>query len=549
MADILIVEDSRTTAASYAYKLWEAGHTVRFATDGRASLNEYRRIRPDLVLLDQVLPDITGLEVYQQLRLEDPRALVIMITGRGSEYLAVQALKDGVRDYLVKNDSLLESLERVVAQILREEEIRRALMEKDWALRRAHATLEERVKERTAQLAEVNKRLAREIEEREKVERALRQAQKVEALGTLASGVAHDFNNILAAMISHVELALPEAASGTPLHDHLIGIYDAGLRAADLVRRILTFTRGEETTRQPIPVAATVREALKLLRATLPASIEIRDEISMDGPVLMADATELHQVVINLGSNAGQAMRAKGGVLTVGLSSLEVAECGHSVPADLRPGPYLALMVNDTGHGIDPNIRDRIFEPYFTTREVGEGTGLGLATVHGIVKGCGGGITVASEPGKGTTFKVYLPQASRSIDNRSATMVPAGGGSERILLVDDEEALIPIQKQLLEKLGYSIQTATNPLTALNIVRANPSDIDLVITDQTMPAMSGIDLAQELLSLRPNLPIILLTGFAVEEMSTQARSIGVRQVMTKPCTIRQMAETIRHVLGE
>ena len=385
--------------------------------------------------------------------------------------------------------------------------------------------------------------------EREKcgLEEQLRQSQKMEAIGTLAGGIAHDFNNILAAMMGYTELTLSDLPEGSPEAENLKQVLGAGHRAKGLVRQILSFSRQNEQERVPIEPASIIKESLKLLRASIPTTIEIRRSLDATDAKILADPVQMHQLLMNLCTNAAQAME-EGGVLEVGLSTQPPGhETSKAVPS-LKPGNYLKLTVSDTGKGMDQETLARIFDPFFTTKEVGKGTGMGLAVAHGVVKSHGGEITAHSELGHGSTFNVYLPV----FDGKTASFPMVGDeslptGTERILLVDDEDTLVDLGGKTLERLGYQTTTFTSSTAALEHFRAHPDDIDLVITDYTMPRMTGLGLSQELLRIRPDLPIIITTGFSRNLTEEKARSVGIKRVLMKPLGRSMLAKAIRHVL--
>jgi len=394
--------------------------------------------------------------------------------------------------------------------------------------------------------------IQRDITREVRLERELRQAHKMEAIGTLAGGIAHDFNNILMAIIGYTEMALYKTPEGTtPVRRDLEQVLKAGYRARDLVNQILTFSHQSDQERKVIDIVPPVKEALKLLRSSLPSTIEIRQDIAIppEKGVILADPTQIHQVLMNLCTNAAHAMRDKGGILSVSLSSVETDADAYLVSRypDLKPGPYVRLTVGDSGHGVDPSILERIFDPYFTTKGPGEGTGMGLAVVQGIVNRHGGMITVNSEIGKGTTFHALFPRIEQEIvpEDMLAEALPTG--SERILFIDDEKTLVDLGKGMLESLGYSVTIKTNSLEALETFRAEPDAFDLVITDVTMPAMTGIELAKELMAIRPDIPIILCTGFSELINEKQAKEMGIQEFVMKPFVIGKHAKTIRKVL--
>jgi len=385
--------------------------------------------------------------------------------------------------------------------------------------------------------------------EKERLEAQLRQAHKMEAIGTMAGGIAHDFNNILAAILGYTELALADTPREHPVSQSLEQVLKASLRAKSLVQQILSFSRRAEQTKSRIQVTPVVKEALKLLRATLPTTIEIRQELDSEAGFVLADPSDIHQLLMNLCANAEYAMREKGGLLKVTLSRVELDESSAARYPGLGPGSYLQLTVSDTGSGIKPEILERIFEPFFTTKGPGEGTGMGLSVAHGIVKSHGGAITAYSEPGQGSTFRVYLPVLEAGQEaQRLPESEPLPGGSERILLVDDEPALAELGRQLLERLGYRVTSLASSQEALETFKADPQGFDLLITDQTMPRMTGAELAGKILAIRPDIPVILCTGFSAQISDEKAQEIGIRRLLMKPLDARQTARAIREVLG-
>ena len=388
----------------------------------------------------------------------------------------------------------------------------------------------------------------RDVTDEIKTERQLRQAQKMEAIGTLAGGIAHDFNNILAAIIGFTELSLAKVEQNSPVHANLQEVFNAGLRARDLVKQILTFSRQAEQELQAVQAKLIVKEALKLMRASLPTTIEIRQNISSDNAV-MADPTQIHQILINLCTNAGHAMHQKGGVLEVSLSDEELDEEFAAQYPDINPGQYMKLSVSDTGHGIPPDVLEKIFDPFFTTKEREEGTGMGLAVVHGIVRGHGGTITVYSEAEKGTTFNVYLPVFGLAKKPETKGTAPLPNGSEHILFVDDEKPLVDLGKELLERQGFRVTPRTSSIEALELLKSKPDKFDLVVTDMTMPNMTGKDLAKEIIRLRPDIPILICTGFSEVMTAKEAKAAGIRAFIRKPLISAELITTIREELDK
>lgn len=386
-------------------------------------------------------------------------------------------------------------------------------------------------------------------EERDKLEAQLHQAERMEAIGTLAGGIAHDFNNILAAIMGYTELAkadMPEDSLGQANLDEVL---TAGKRARDLVKQMLTFSRQSEAKHKPLEINSVVKEALKLLRASIPTTVEIRKDIAKESATVMADPIQIHQVLMNLCTNAAFAMREEGGILGIGLENIDIEGEATAQYPDLKPGPYVRLTVSDTGPGIEGAVKGRIFDPFFTTKGPGEGTGMGLSVVHGIVKSHGGMITVYSEPGEGTTFHVLLPRIEGEIAPEAEKVEPLPTGSERILFVDDEEALVRMGEQMLSRLGYEVVARTSSVEALEAFRTQPDKFDLVITDLTMPNMTGKQLARELAGIRSDIPVILCTGYSQIMSDEEAKSAGIDGVVMKPMVMRELAETIRCVLDQ
>ncbi|OQY59599.1 MAG: hypothetical protein B6245_05840 [Desulfobacteraceae bacterium 4572_88] len=390
--------------------------------------------------------------------------------------------------------------------------------------------------------------LQRDISKVVRQEALIRQAQKMEALGTLASGISHDFNNILSAIMGNTELLLLRMPETIPGREKLVSIQKASHRAKDLVRQILAFSRKAE--QKPVHIQLIVREALKLLTASLPSLIEIREQITSEPCMVMADPTQIHQVMMNLCTNAHHAMREKGGVIEVSLSLTDVNAVKPSVPPVPEPGLWVCLSVRDTGHGIPPATLEKIFDPYFTTKKKGVGTGLGLAVVHGIIQSHGGSISVDSEMGKGTVFHVFLPGirgvAPPEIRSPESESLPTAT-HERILLVDDEEMLLDLGRDTLEDMGYEVVTQSRPENALKIFQEDPNAFDLVITDMTMPRMTGDVLAGEMMRIRPDIPVILCTGFSELTNQEKANAMGIRGFLMKPYDIRELIKTIQNAL--
>jgi signal transduction histidine kinase/ActR/RegA family two-component response regulator len=419
------------------------------------------------------------------------------------------------------------------------------------------------LQQRIIELEKINTELRQEIAVRKEAEKMrgqleqqLQQSMKMEAIGTLAGGIAHDFNNLLTAIIGYADLARVNidrdcGKDGCPVFSHLEQLTRAGHRARELVQQILTFSRQHKHTNVPLRLGEVVREALNLLRSSLPSSIEIREDIVSGADYVCGDATKIHQIVMNIGTNGYHAMRQTGGILGVELTRVEIGnDDGRIAGPPVTPGPYLLLRMSDTGAGMDRATMERIFDPYFTTKGKSGGTGMGLATVHGIVRDHKGFITVESEPGKGAVFRVYLPQIDDSdIGQFKAQEKDVTGGEESILLVEDEELVLALETTILEDLGYSVTPCRHPFEALAVLDRRADDFDLVITDMTMPKLNGAELTRQILQRRPDMPIILCTGFSELINEKKALALGARKYVMKPLIRQEIAATVRQVLDD
>ena len=344
------------------------------------------------------------------------------------------------------------------------------------------------------------------------------------------------------------ELILMSAHVDSDVRQNLKEIFNASKHARDMVKQILAFSRQNKQERKPIQVAHIVKEALKMLRASLPSTISIQQKIEKNTGIIEADPSQIHQVLMNLCTNAAHAIDEKDGVLNVSLANVDLDQAAAANITDIRPGSYLKLSVSDTGDGIPPEAFPQIFNPYFTTKEKGEGTGLGLAVVQGIIKSLNGTITVESEVGKGSTFEVYLPIIKRELAKEEEMPKPLPMGYERILLIDDEQPLVEIGKQMLERLGYKVDTRTSSIEALNLFKADPHRFDLVITDIVMPNMTGDKLADEMIGIRPDIPIVLCTGYSEKFTRRDASDMGIEAFLMKPLVMQDLANTVRQALS-
>ncbi|MCK5227797.1 MAG: response regulator [Desulfobulbaceae bacterium] len=392
--------------------------------------------------------------------------------------------------------------------------------------------------------------IARDITEQKQITSQLRQAQKMEAIGTLAGGIAHDFNNILAAIIGYSDLAKKNIPQDNSAKTYIEQVLKAGYRAKELVQQILAFSRQGEVNRKPIKIHLILKEALKLLRASIPTYIAIQQNINTKTGLVLADITQIHQLIMNLCTNAYHAMLQDGGTLTISLQQVEVDEKRPDLTSNLPIGAYIELEVRDTGIGMDQTTIEKIYDPYYTTKDKGKGTGLGLSVVRGIVQSHEGYITVESKPGKGTRFLIYLPVAEIThVETEKESLAVLPVGTENVLIVDDEEILVHLIQQMLEQLGYNVTGITSSLKALEIFQSQPDDFDLVLTDMAMPLMNGLQLSKKLLELRRDIPIVICTGYTELINEQSAQKIGIKKLLLKPLAIQEIAVIVREVLDK
>jgi signal transduction histidine kinase len=506
---VLIAEDNPVDAEMVMRELRRAGFEPEWRrVDTEVAFLERLNDGLDLVLSDFGMPQFSGLRALELLKQSGLELPFIIVSGTIGEETAVAAMKQGAVDYLLKDR--LTRLGPAVSQALESSR-----------LHREHRNLEEQ----------------------------LRQAQKMEAIGTLAGGIAHDFNNILTAIVGYTQLAQLILKQDPKVREYLGAILQATRRATDLVRHILTFSRQQPQERRPIQLRPVVAESLKLLRAIIPSTIEFKTSLATDAPTVLADATQIHQILMNLGTNAWHAMKDRTGRLQINLEPCVVDEAHAATQSQLNPGFYTRVSVSDTGCGMDQATLRRIFEPFFTTKPLGEGTGLGLAVVHGIMKDHDGAVMVYSQPGEGTTFHLYFPAHAGEATVAAAEQGPTPRGhGERVLFVDDEELLVQLGQETLAALGYEVEVSTQPAAALAMVRADPQRFSLVLTDQTMPGMTGLFLAGQLLKIRPGLPIVLMTGYSSSLTAAQVEAAGIRQLLFKPTTIHSLGTAVHAALS-
>ena len=499
MPKILVIDygqDDLITISSSLKRLIPDSYVVR-ARSGAEGIDKAKSESPDVIILATEIGDTDGFKVCERLKSDEETKyipVIMLTTGATDPEIRVRGLQCGASAFLTRSGDEAE----LVAQV-------NALL---------------RTKEA-------------EEEKRRKLETMLQEARRMEVLGVLAKGIAHEFNNSLTAIIGYAEISLSDVKKGTQMYDNLHEVLMAGNRARDLVKQLLVFSRENGHEKKPLQISLIVKEALKMLSALLPASIEIRQQIQADSGKALADPGQIHQMLIDICTNVTNAMSVQGGVLEVTLAEVDLDAHMTAQNPDLNPGPYLRLAVSSTGQGLSPR----------------DGAGVGLTVVHGIVKDHGGGIIVSSEPERGTTLYIYLPRITGGVTPVKEVSTPFAEEKELILFVDDDQALAHLGKQMLERLGYEVISKTSSIEGLEAFSAQPDKFDLVITDFTMPNMTGLELAKKLLAIRPGTPIILCSGYSEKVTKENAMAAGIREFVTKPIVIREIGEVIRRVLGQ
>jgi signal transduction histidine kinase len=513
-ARILIVDDDQKILESMKTLLQYKGYEIETTSSPKEALTYLNQDIFDLALLDVMMPEMTGFELLDSLDRANLGTMFMIMTGEASMEYAIEAVRKMANDYIRKPcepDELLMRVELALKQKRIKDEIK---------------TVEE---------------------EKKSLEKQLQHSQKMETIGTLAGGIAHDFNNMLCIIIGSAELALASAAHDGPAGEYLSKILTASTRAEEMVRRLLSFSRLAVSEKEPVDLNSLLDESLKLLSASFQKKIEIRRQLCDTALPIMGNSTQINQVIINLCNNAAHAMETSGGILEVALDQVTLNEKQGRF-AELDPGEYARLSVSDTGHGIDPGIMQRIFDPYFTTKEPGKGTGMGLAMVHGIVKNHGGGIQVKSEVERGAQFDIFLPIIAADVSEAAAPLKKASPkGRESILLVDDEEMVTDMTQVMLEELGYQVTAFSQSQKAFEEFSLRPFKYDLMITDMVMPEMAGDILAAKSRAIRADIPIIMSTGYNEKIDIVKAASFGNMEIMMKPFRMNTFAETLRKLL--
>ena len=538
---VLLVEDNPGQLRTIKDILESDNFDVLCCVTGREAISTCKKCSVNVAILDLRLSDMDGLEVLRELRRCNPEIKVIINTAYASLDTAMVAINEEAFGYLQKMGDVQQLLTQV----------HRAFHEH---FNGYSDKLEREVKQRTKELVRTNRLLRKEMAdnrraklEREKLEDLLRHSKKMETIGTLAGGIAHDFNNILTPILGNCEMAQRHISKNSRAYLALERIMHASMRAQTLIAQILTFSRPSENDRRPVKLHRVVQEALTLVKSTFSATITIIDRTNVDCGTVLADPTQIHQIIINLCTNARQALPEEKGIIEVSLRETKIDGESELKKVALKKGKYIHLSIRDSGVGMDKKTAERIFEPFFTTKKKGTGTGLGLSVVHGIVSSHGGEISLKSVLGIGTTFEIYFPRTNKKAVEEEHEDLQQPSGEGCILLVDDEVDITSMAKELLDDLGYNTITKTNSTEALREFKKKQDLIDVVIADYSMPNLTGLELSKELIRIRPDLPIILTTGFNESVTKENYRKFGIREFVPKPFKVSHLDHAIRRVL--
>lgn len=557
---ILSVDDKAENLYMLEALLRGHGHEVDSASNGIDALRLAERGNYDVIISDILMPRMDGFQLCREVK-KDRRLRGVPFIFYTATYTdprdASFALSLGADRFLVKPvepSIFIQTLGEVCGGSREEKPLQEPGEDEAVYLKEYNARLIAKLEKKMLDLEQANRALEADIEQREradaervKLERQLRQAQKMEAIGTLAGGIAHDFNNVLAGIVGFAELINQDLDKPAEVKRHVTDILASAERARDLVRQILAFSSRQEQERQPLSLQRSLEEVLRLLRATIPTTVDIVPNFDPATPAILADPTQIHQIVTNLITNAWHAIGDKPGRIEISLSPFRVDEDFARTHPDLRPGRYVRLSFTDNGCGMDSHTIERIFEPFFTTKETGRGTGLGLAMVHGIVKASDGAVAVYSELGRGTTFHLYFPAIDLEVPAAGATDEShAKGRGQRILFIDDEKILASLGERFLTRLGYQPVAETDAVAAL--ARFENEEFDAVVTDLTMPQLSGLDVVRKVHHLRPGLPMVLTTGFSANLDADRAEALGFSELLIKPYTMQSLGAALKKALA-
>ncbi len=563
MKKVLIADDNKQNLYMAEVLFSGNGYLVETAANGKEAIDKARLNLPDIILADILMPVMDGFALCREWRNDTQLKHIpfIFYTATYTEPKDEEfALSLGADRFVVKpvdGAELIAITEEVLKDVgNRQPEVSDAQnSDEEVYLRQYNQTLIHKLEDKLVQLEESNRKLEEEIKSRVSaeqklhgLERQLVQLQKMEALGTLAGGIAHDFNNILMAIMGHAEIALIDTQEGIPAEKNIEQVINACKRAKELVNQILTFSRQTDMDKKPLNVKNIINEVHKLLCSSLPVNIEVKKVLKSDS-FIIANPIEIYQVLMNLCTNASHAISCSEGTIEVSLTDVSLENGDDPLLGDLAPGIYQKLEVADDGSGIKTEMLNQIFNPYFTTKKKGVGTGLGLSVVQRIVQGVGGAVTVRSEIGKGTVFSIYFPVYKGDVTMEFSGAAPVKGGNEHILFVDDQQPLIELGVEMLKRLGYRVTAFNDSRKALEIFRTRPDDFDLVLTDMDMPVLSGVMLADEIIKVRSDIPVVLCTGFSDLTLEKKCQELGIKSFLMKPFVRSMLSETVRKALGK